>query len=44
MVDSLLIVTPIIGFCNCYMFCYFISILVLGKRERELDALLSLSS
>ena len=26
------------------MFCYFISILVLGKRERELDALLSLSS
>ena len=26
------------------MFCYFMSILVLGKRERELDALLSLSS
>ena len=26
------------------MFCYFTSILVLGKRERELDALLSLSS
>ena len=26
------------------MFCYFMSILVFGKRERELDALLSLSS
>ena len=26
------------------MFCNFMSILVLGKRERELDALLSLSS
>ena len=48
-VDKLLIVTPIVGFCNCSMFCYallcvhssFAKILV-GKRE--LVALLSLSS
>ena len=29
-VDSLLVVTPIVGFCNCSMFCCeFVSILVL---------------
>ena len=40
-VDSLLIVTPIVGFCNCSMFCCvlfrfqssFAIILVIGKRE-----------
>ena len=28
-VDSLLIVTPIVGFCNCFVVRYFVSILVL---------------
>ena len=47
--DSLWIVTPIVGFCNCSMFCcairYVLStfpIILMGKRE--LVALLSLSS
>ena len=40
--DSLLIVTPIVGFCNCSMFCcallYFHSrfaIILMGKREAD---------
>ena len=47
-VDSLLIVTPIVGFCNGSMFCYALlyvhssfAIILMGKRE--LVALLSLS-
>ena len=46
---SLLIVTTIVGFCNCPMFCCALlyvhstfAIILMGKRE--LDALLSLSS
>ena len=45
----LLIVTPIVGFCNCSMFCYALlyvlssfATVLMGKRE--LVALLSLSS
>ena len=41
-VDSLLIVTPIVGFCNCSMFCCALlcvhssfAIILMGKRERE---------
>ena len=48
-VDLLLIVTPIVGFCNCYLFycallCvnYSFAIILIGKRE--LVALLCLSS
>ena len=48
-VDSMLIVTPIEGFCNCYMFCCALlyvhsrfAITVMGKREPI--ALLCLSS
>ena len=48
-VDSLLIVTPIVGFCNCSMFCCEIlcvhssyAIILMGKNE--LAALLCLSS
>ena len=48
-VDSLLIVTPIVGFCNCSMFCCALlyvhssfAIILMGKRE--LVALLGLSS
>ena len=48
-VDFLFIVTPIVGVCNCSMFCctllYFhssIAIILMGKRE--LIALLNLSS
>ena len=40
-VDSLLIVTPILGFCNCCMFCCALlcvhssfAIILMGKRER----------
>ena len=47
-VDSLLIVTPIVGFCNCSMFCFALlcvrsrfAIVSMGKRE--LVALLCLS-
>ena len=50
-VDSLLIVTPIVGFCNCSMFCCALlcdhsnfAIVSLGKRERKLVALLCVSS
>ena len=46
---KLLIVTPIVGFCNCFLFCCALlyvhssfAIILLGKRE--LVALLSLSS
>ena len=48
-VDFLFIVTPIVGVCNCSMFCctllyvhYSIAIIQMGKRE--LVALLNLSS
>ena len=48
-VDFLFIVTPIVGVCNCSMFCYAllyvhsrIAIILMGKRE--LVALLNLSS
>ena len=48
-VDSLLIVAPIVGFCNCSVFCCALlcvhsgfAIISMGKRE--LVALLSLSS
>ena len=48
-VDSLLIVTPIVGLCNCSMFCYAlpyvnssIAIILMGKKE--LVALPKLSS
>ena len=49
MVDFLFFVTPIVGVCNCSMFCCTlpyvhssIAIILMGKRE--LDALLNLSS
>ena len=49
MVDFLFIVTPIVGVCNCSLFCCMllyvhssISIILMGKRE--LAALLNLSS
>ena len=48
-VDLLFIVTPIVGVCNCSMFCFTLlyvpssfAIILMGKRE--LVALLSLSS
>ena len=48
-VDVLLIVTPIVGVCNCSMFCCILlyvhsssAIILMGKRE--LVALLNLSS
>ena len=48
-VDSLLIVTPIVGFCNCSMFCCVLlcvcsgfAVIPMGKRG--LVALLCLSS
>ena len=48
-VDSLLGVTPIVGFCNCSMFCLKLlcvhscfAVILIGKRE--LVALLRLSS
>ena len=48
-VDFMCIVTPIVGICNCYMFCCTflyvhssIAIILMGKRE--LVALLNLSS
>ena len=50
-VDSLLIVAPIVGFCDCSMFCCALlcvhssfAIILMGKRERETIALLCLSS
>ena len=49
MVDFLFIVTPIVGVCNCSMFCFTllyvhssIAIILMGKRE--LIAFLNLSS
>ena len=40
--DSLLIVTPIVGFCNCSMFCCALlcfhsrfAIILIGKREAD---------
>ena len=43
-VDSLLIVTPIVGFCNCSMFycallCVHSSFAIILMRKRELVAL-----
>ena len=39
--DSLLIVTPVVGFCGCSMFCcvllcvnFGFAIILMGKRER----------
>ena len=48
-VDSLLIVAPIVGFCSCSMFCCALlcahsSFAIILMGERELVALLSLSS
>ena len=48
-VDSLLIVTPIVGVCNCSMFCCTLlyvpsSIAIIYMGKRELVALLNLSS
>ena len=48
-VDFLFIVTPIVGVCNCSMFCYTLlyvhsSIAVILMGKRELIALLNLSS
>ena len=47
--DSLLIVAPIVGFCNCSMFCYALlcvnsSFAIISMGKRELVALLCLSS
>ena len=48
-VDSLLIVTPIVGFCNCSMFCCGLllvhsSFAIISMGKRELIALLCLPS
>ena len=48
-VDFLFIVTPIVGVCNCSMFCYTLryvhsSIAIMLMGMRELVALLYLSS
>ena len=45
----LLIVTPIVGFCSCSMFCCALlcvhsSFAIISMGKRELDALLCLSS
>ena len=47
--DSLLIVTPFVGFCNFSMFCYALlcvhpSFAIISVGKRELVTLLSLSS
>ena len=49
LVDLLFIVTPIVGFCNCSMFCCALlyvhsSIAIILMEKREVVALLSLSS
>ena len=49
MVDFLFIVAPIVGFCNCSMFCCTLlyvhsSIAIILMGNRELVALLNLSS
>ena len=48
-VDSLLIVTPIVGFCNCSMFycallCIHSSFAIISMGKTELVTLLCLSS
>ena len=48
-VDFLFIVTPIVGVCNCSMFCYTLlcvrsSIAIILMEKKELVALLNLSS
>ena len=48
-VDSLLIVIPIVGFCNCSMFCcallcVYCSLALISMGKRELVDLLCLSS
>ena len=48
-VDSLFIVTPIVGVCNCSMFCCALpcvlsNFAIILMRNRELVALLSLSA
>ena len=48
-VGSLLIVTPIVGFCNCSMFCCALlcvhsSFAIISMGKRELVTLLCLSS
>ena len=48
-VDFLFIVTPIVGVCNCYMFCctllyVYSSIAIILMGKRKLIALLNLSS
>ena len=48
-VDSFLIFTPIVGFCNCSMFCCALlcvhsSLAIISMEKRELVALLCLSS
>ena len=50
-VDFLFSVTPIVGICNCSMFCCALlyvhssmAIILMGKRERELVAVLNFSS
>ena len=48
-VDSLVTVTPIVGFCNCSMFCCVLlcvhsSFAIISMGKRELVALLCLSS
>ena len=47
--DSLLIVTPIVGFCNCSMFCCALlcvhsSFAIISMGKRELVTLLYLTS
>ena len=47
--DSLLIVTPIVGFCDCSLFCYALlcvhsSFAIISMGQRKLFALLCLSS
>ena len=47
--DTFLVVTPIVGVCNCYLFCCTLicvrsSIAIVFMWERELVALLNLSS
>ena len=48
-VDPLLIVTPIVGFCNCSLFCCRLlcihsSFAIISMGKRELVVLLCLSS
>ena len=47
-VDLLLIVAPVVGFCNLFMFCTFLygpsSFVIFLMGKRELVALLRLSS